>query len=106
MASACSIFPFWISSTVTSPAERGKPQARAPCDVHHDGLPTFGGRAPVPERSAVAATDEVHPALSDASHIPHSVCACLSMMQRCLSVPAAGAAAAGIGIIALPAAPV
>ena len=34
----------------------------------------------------------LHPPLFDASHIPHSVFDCLSMMQRCRSVPAAGEA--------------
>src|SRR5882672_12469054 len=106
MTSACSIFPFRISSTVMRPAMSGKPQALAPGDVHQVGLPVFGGRTPVPERSDVAATEQVHPVdVLDASHIPHSVCVCLSMMQRCLSVPAAGAAPEGIGTRELAGAP-
>src|SRR5258707_13925858 len=106
MTSACSILPFRISSTVMRPATSGNPQALAPGDVHQVGLPGVGGRTPVPDRSDVAATEQVHPADElDASHIPHSVCVCLSMMQRCLSVPAAGVAPAGIGTRALPGGP-
>src|SRR5258706_369456 len=106
MARACSILPFRISSTVMRPAMSGKPQALAPGDVHHVGLPVFGGRTPVPDRSAVAATEQVQPlAELEVSHMPHSVCVCLSMMQRCLSVPDAGVAPAGIGTSALPGEP-
>src|SRR5947209_13678930 len=68
-----------------SPAMSGKPQALAPGDVHHVGLVAFAGLTPVPERSAVAATDAVQAPPFEASHMPHSVCACLSMMQRCRS---------------------
>src|SRR5260370_12625376 len=105
MTSACSIFPLRISSTVMSPALSGKPQALAPCDVHHVGLLAFGSLTPVPERSAVAATEAVQPPPFEASHIPPSVCACLSMMQRGPSVPAAGVAPAGMGTRALPVEP-
>src|SRR5262245_36797849 len=60
ITSAWSMWPACISSTRIKPATSEKPHARGPCDVHHVGLLSSGGRTPSPVRSEVAQSVQFH----------------------------------------------